>query len=225
MNFKANFSILTLLAANIIPLVGALFFGWNAVLILALFWIENVIIGAFNLLKILSVAAYKKHPKALFIAGFFIVHYGAFCAIHGSLLWSILGLEEIDKTRYIAATSIEVLALYTDGVAVMLAFIEKFKPEIYVGLTALLLTHLVSFIEHFILRGDIYKTDAGALMAKPYGQIVVLHIGLILGAVAVERLGSPIWLLVIIIVFKLVMDFAQHIKRHNKDVKVTANNT
>ena len=222
MNVKANFSVVTLLAANIIPLIGALFFGWNAVLILALFWIENLIIGGFNVIKILSIAAYKRQGKALFIAAFFTFHYGAFCSIHGTISWSILGLEEIEKTRYIASESMGVLELFTDGAVVLFAFIDKFKPEIYFGITALLLSHLVSFIEYFILRGQIFKTDAGALMAKPYAQIIILHAGLIFGAAAVENFGSPIWLLIIIVLFKLIVDVVQHIRRHKENIHVTS---
>ena len=44
-------------------------------------------------------------------------------------------------------------------------------------------------------------------MAKPYAQIFILHGGLIVGAGAVEKFGSPIWLLIVIIGFKLGVEF------------------
>ena len=128
MNVKTSFSIIVLVAANLIPVIGALFFNWDAVFILALFWIENLIIGAFNVLKMLSLAAYRKELKGLFITAFFIVHYGAFCSIHGSILWEILGFENIDKGNYFASESMGVLQLYTEGAVVFLEFIGKYKP-------------------------------------------------------------------------------------------------
>jgi len=219
MNFKASFSILALIVANLIPLIGALFFNWDAVFVLALFWIENLIIGAFNVFKMLSLTVYQRQLKGLFITAFFIFHYGAFCSVHGTILWDILGLEDIDKGSYFASESMGVLELFTDGAVVLFGFIDKFKPEIYLGIAALFVSHLVSFIEHFILRGQIFKLEAKDLMAKPYAQIFILHAGLIFGAAAVEKFGSPIWLLLIILVFKLVVDVGLHLRRHKKELQ------
>ncbi len=45
-------SAIVLLAANLIPLVGVLFFGWSLLTILVLYWIENGIVGFWNVPKI-----------------------------------------------------------------------------------------------------------------------------------------------------------------------------
>ena len=208
-SFK-QFSSIALIGANLIPLIGALLFGWNAILILALFWIENLVIGAFNVIKLLAIAAYKKQPKALFLCAFFIFHYGAFCSIHGTILWEILGLEKLDKSLYFNFEWMGVAELFADGIVVFLAFIERFKLEILLGITALAGSHFINFIENFILRGEIFDTQAKDLMAKPYAQIIVLHGGLILGAAGVEKFGSPIWLLIIIIGFKIAIEIIMH---------------
>jgi len=200
-SFK-QFSSIALIGANLIPLIGALLFGWNAILILALFWIENLVIGAFNVIKLLAIAAYKKQPKALFLCAFF--------TIHGTILWEILGLEKLDKSLYFNFEWMGVAELFADGIVVFLAFIERFKLEILLGITALAGSHFVNFIENFILRGEIFNTQAKDLMAKPYAQIIILHGGLILGAAGVEKFGSPIWLLIIIIGFKIAIEIIMH---------------
>ena len=41
-----------LVVANLIPLVGVLFFGWSLITILVLYWIENGIVGFWNVPKI-----------------------------------------------------------------------------------------------------------------------------------------------------------------------------
>ena len=46
-------SALALLIANSIPLIGVLFFGWSLLTILVLFWIENGIVGLWNIPRIL----------------------------------------------------------------------------------------------------------------------------------------------------------------------------
>ena len=72
---QIKFSLLALLVANLVPLIGVLFFAWDLVLVLALFWIENIIIGVFNLLKMLLVAVRNNVLKSLFLSAFFILHY------------------------------------------------------------------------------------------------------------------------------------------------------
>ncbi len=77
--------IVALLAANTIPLFGVLFLGWDAFYIVLLYWTENLVIGFYNVLKMVFAAV--PHPVAhmgkLFIIPFFIVHYGGFTAVHG----------------------------------------------------------------------------------------------------------------------------------------------
>lgn len=46
-------SAILLVAANLIPLVGVLFFGWSLWTILVLYWVENGIVGFWNVPKIL----------------------------------------------------------------------------------------------------------------------------------------------------------------------------
>jgi hypothetical protein len=45
-------SAIALILANAIPLVGVLFFGWSLITILVLYWIENGIVGFWNIFKI-----------------------------------------------------------------------------------------------------------------------------------------------------------------------------
>ena len=51
--FRLSPSALVLVAANLVPLAGVLFFGWSVFSTLLLFWVENVIVGAFNVLRML----------------------------------------------------------------------------------------------------------------------------------------------------------------------------
>jgi hypothetical protein len=49
----ASRSAVALVIANAIPLIGVLFFGWSLLTILVLFWIENGIVGLWNIPRIL----------------------------------------------------------------------------------------------------------------------------------------------------------------------------
>jgi len=49
----ASRSAIVLVVANAIPLIGVLFFGWSLITILVLFWVENGIVGLWNIPRIL----------------------------------------------------------------------------------------------------------------------------------------------------------------------------
>ena len=66
-------SVLALIAANVVPLLGVLWFGWEVFPLLLLFWFENLIIGAFNVLKMILAApdSGKRWAAKLFLVPFF----------------------------------------------------------------------------------------------------------------------------------------------------------
>lgn len=208
-----SLSILALIAANLVPLIGVLFFGWNASLVLALFWIENLIIGAFNVTKMIIASVYHKRYGELPLSAFFILHFGLFCSAHGMLLWDLLGYDSIDAAGFFSNPAFGPFSIFFEGAAVLLSFIKVHGSLILLGAGALVLSHLVSFIENFILRGELFEAKANNLMGKPYKQILIMHAGLILGAFAIDKFGSTLWLLLVIVAFKIVVDTKLHLGR------------
>ena len=86
-------SIPVLIAANVIPLAGVMFWGWRVEDVVFLYWCENVVAGLCNIVAILGCVPgpdRKGRPSGwfdkIFTAVFFVPHYGAFCAVHGLLL-------------------------------------------------------------------------------------------------------------------------------------------
>src|SRR6266516_2465912 len=69
-------SVIPLLLVNAIPLVGVLAHHWTVFVVLLLYWCENVVVGAFNVLRM--VCAYPQVSIAwvgkLFVIPFFMVH-------------------------------------------------------------------------------------------------------------------------------------------------------
>jgi len=53
-------------------------------------------------------------------------------------------------------------------------------------------------------------------MGKPYPRVFILHAGIILGALALEKLGSPVWLLVVVVLFKIIVDLIMFLDRHKE---------
>ena len=92
---SAPAAIALLVASNLVPLVGVLFWGWNLWSIIILYWIENGIVGALNVPKMLLArggdGAGGTQGRVLMTA-FFCVHYGLFWFVHGIFVWLVLPL-------------------------------------------------------------------------------------------------------------------------------------
>src|SRR5581483_969371 len=86
-------SVIALLLANVVPVFGVLFLHWEVFPLMFLFWSENVIVGAFNVLKMLANqpgSAVMWIGKFFFIP-FFCIHYGMFTYVHGILVMGLFG--------------------------------------------------------------------------------------------------------------------------------------
>ena len=194
-------SAIVLLAANSLPLLGVLLFDWSVFDVVFFYWAENVIIGGINVVRILTsggdiVSADdprlrgRKLPRVngsakVFLASFFAVHYGLFCWGHQQF----------------------VIGLFGDGRSVVDVISD---PVIGVGLLAIAGSHLFSFFKNYIGGGENQRTTAAALMKRPYGRIIVLHVTIIVGGFLVMLADSPVLLLVALVVIKTLVDLWQH---------------
>ena len=79
-----------LVIANLVPLVGVVWFGWSLLGVMWLYWAENGVVGAFALARLLSTGdtpVWKALPMGLF----FTIHFGGFWLGHGAFVWSMFG--------------------------------------------------------------------------------------------------------------------------------------
>ena len=86
---KPTLSTLALIVANLVPLAGVFLMGWDAAIIVLLYWTENLVIGFYNTLKIALVKVSDPpvgHLGKLFAIPFFWLHFGGFCGMHGLFL-------------------------------------------------------------------------------------------------------------------------------------------
>lgn len=194
-------SSLVLLGANVVPLVGVLTHHWTVFAVVLLYWCENVVVGVFNVLRMLC--ARPRDPLAqagkLFLIPFFCVHYGGFTFVHGIFVFSLFGggLKGLDLGPHTVLTAVRQAGL---GWAV----------------AALFASHGFSFVHNYLAGGEYRNVGLSQLMTQPYARVVVLHIAIIIGGVLVTALGSPIPALVLLIVLKTGLDFGAHLVERRK---------
>jgi hypothetical protein len=192
-------SIIALIAANSVPFFGVIFFGWRVFPILLIYWIENVFVGVFNVLRMLF--ADPGQPllwfAKLFMVPFFCVHYGLFTTVHGAFIFDLFGDSTVRQSHglmpSVATVSAAVLA---NGVnfAVFVLF----------------MSHFVSFVWNYFLGGEFRNVSLDVLMARPYQRVVVLHLVIIGGGAAVAALGSPLAAVAVLVGVKTTLDLAAH---------------
>ena len=198
-----------LIAANLLPLLGVLLGGWDVASIVVFFWAENLIIGAFNILKMLSYGT----AKSAFFALFFAVHYGGFTAGHGLFIAELFDIDMHNRLDLEALLpGVGVFELLREAIA---QFAASAPPLWFWGFIALIISHGGSMLLNYFGRNERALTTADELMSAPYKRLVILHVSIILGGLGVEALGSPLPLLVMLVVLKVALDLRAHLLEHN----------
>lgn len=200
-------SAFVLIAANMVPLAGVLFFQWSVFDIFLLFWAENVVIGLINVLRMLLASA--GDPVSwlvrLFLIPFFIFHYGMFTLTHGLFVFLLFGSDSFDD-----------VAFPNDPEPLLEALLS---PDFVVPVSVLFLSHGFSFLWNYVGKGEYRNASLMLIMKRPYGRVVVLHVTLILGGFVLLSAGSPVGGLVLLLLLKVGLDLRAHYKEHAEKLK------
>src|SRR5262245_22739157 len=84
--------LLGILAVNLIPLIGVLWFGWSVFEVLLLYWFENVAIGFTHAARLAISTRTNKVADGLSTTTFFALHYGLFTFVHGIFVIVFFGV-------------------------------------------------------------------------------------------------------------------------------------
>lgn len=200
---RAAVSDIALIASNAVPLFGVLVAHWAVFPIILLYWCENVVIGAMNVVKM--GIAYPQQPVLwlvkVFLIPFFCVHYGLFTGVHGVFVFSLFGGPHYSHVSW--PTMPIVLSAIRDA-------------GIGWAIISLVGSHLVSFVWNFLIGGEFRRVLPIQLMSQPYARVVVLHVTLIFGGIAVMAIGAPVAALAVLVVVKTAVDLAAHRRERRK---------
>ncbi|HYO42767.1 MAG TPA: DUF6498-containing protein [Candidatus Limnocylindrales bacterium] len=233
-------AIAALIAANAVPLVGVLAFGWDLATLVAIYWAENGVVGIYAVGRIITAA--NQGPFALVSRT-----PGSSDAPAPSTRYGAAGPPQPpappDPTTSAAGLAIDPAAAagcaklfmvpffclhygifwVVHGVFVWVALPTMFASSADGGVTGpdarivlfaalvMVVSHGVSFIVNWIMGGEHLTSSPAAEMAAPYARVVVLHLTIIFGAFAVALIGQPIGALVVMVVLKTGVDLAAHL--------------
>ncbi|MEO1078459.1 MAG: DUF6498-containing protein [Pseudomonadota bacterium] len=201
-------SALALMISNALPILGVLFLGWDVGAIVVLYWSENLILGAYNIAKMVYVGG----VPALGKSAFFLLHYGGFCAVHGLFILLLL----LDTEPALDDLSWPFILIFVELLVAVCSQMLATAPSAWIlAFVGLFISHGYSFAMNFIGGGEYRHTTVNKLMAAPYLRIVALHVAIIVGGFAVISLGQPTVLLLVLIGLKTFLDLKLHRRSHS----------
>lgn len=193
-----SLSSVALVAANCIPLLGVLLADWRIGDIMLLFWAESAVVGFFNLLKMWWIGRWS----VLLMGPLFVGHYGAFMAGH------LLFIYGFFRNGFGS----------TDGSVGQVA--HDFL-QLWPALLAIFISHGISFRWNFLGRREYLGRKASDQMNEPYKRIVIMHLTIILGGFFALALNSALPALLLLILFKILVDMRAHLKEHGGTIRST----
>jgi len=213
--------VIALLTANAIPVFGVLFLSWDAFYIVLLYWTENIVIGFYNVLKMVFAAV--PHPIAhlgkLFLIPFFIVHYGGFTAIHGFFVLALF--HKNGQGPPMGGMNWPCFLVFVQMLFSVIKYMYSvIPPQVRFAVLALFISHGISFVLNYLIKREYATAKPDKLMGSPYGRVVVMHIAILAGGFLTMAIGSPAPLLVVLIGLKTILDVGLHNRSHKKAAAV-----
>jgi hypothetical protein len=211
---------LFLLGANAMPLLGVLSWGWDAFVLLMLYWMETAIIGFWTILRIATSPPGTMCPlringrpvvnSSLAMAGFFVVLAAMFMGVHMFVLWALFAGDWAGRIhgprdfyhQIVVATGawLPLLALFISrGVSFLSCVL---KPDV--------ISKLERLLPFRVPPPARTADDAFTVIGGFYSRMAIMHMAVAFGAFIGLFLGSLAPLLMLV-VLKTAVDLGLHL--------------
>lgn len=211
-----------LLAFNICLGAALFVFNWQPLYLVCFYMAESVIIGAFNALKMVisiwqgvPIDPSTKGLKGWALVPFYLFHYNFFIVVQFMVFFGFVSFGLPGNTS-------------------ALDYINSlFNNTEVLGIWALVITHLFSFISDYLLSGAYKKLGPDVLMMQPYSRIIIqqfvvifggiagMFFGLLTVAVSGQNQAASVYA-ILLIVLKTYFDLASHTHVNTKNAARTA---
>ena len=209
---------LFLIAANIVPIIGAWFFHWDPRQIFMVYALETVIIGFFTLVKMGIVTAFRKKDtwynegksmqvSGLFFMFFFLVHYGLFVAIQTGIFVQISGMSKDFKIGFFDF---------------FLHWPQYLGKDAYYMLAGFVISYGFNMLWNFVRPGYYRTVSLSLLMFQPYIRIFIQQLTVIIGSMFLSFGAGKIFIIVFALAktfFEVFIDYDGILKKSMADLE------
>lgn len=206
-------SVIALLLVNIGFMIAAIVMEWKVFDMVLIFWVENLVIGFWNIPKIAMASKPTEVRedtdnnlppgcgKFVFVP-FFMIHFFGFCLVHGIFIFVLFG------ERGMGRSAVWEKASSLDPTILWLAILGMF------------VSHGVSFFVNFIGKKEFERVSPTRQMMSPYKRIVLVHLVVMLGGFVLKSIGGSVIILAVFFLLKTLIDLRQHWKEHQSNEPV-----
>lgn len=211
-----------ILFANVVPALVALYFEWDPFAIVLLYWLENAVIGLFNLLRIACAAPYFR-TKADELVGMFETGLFRFPQLTREFLIEARQqpAERMSAVKLFASLlflltfpvflGIHLLVLFrifegTGPTGLLSALSAQLSIGFVFALAGLSIEHAWSFADDYVRQGGYRRTIPILQVAQPYPRLVAIHLALLIGALLAGLLPAPAVTAIVLVALKTVLD-------------------
>lgn len=210
-----SLSTFVLLFANLLVLGFAVFYNLRFYDLIMIYWSETVIIGFFNIIKMLICAKSPELPKELVILRsnitpytkgeniifliLFPIHFFAFCFAFAKAIEKVFLPDHLPTSDLIINLDI--------------------STDFLLAGLVLFISHGISFFIHFIGKREYVYTDMRSLQGAPYKKLMTLQVFIFGGGWVLEHFGGhSLSLTTVFISGKIMIDIWQHNIEHKAEL-------
>jgi hypothetical protein len=213
--------LITLIAANLFVALQTVRHDWGYYETLLIYWTEAVILGGYNVLRMMVVGVFGAEPLGKWAArwvdlgsrlnrliyttigtGFFIIKFGTFALGVGVFVVLVPALLQHDAE--------------SSGANIHRAIMAT-GPGLLIATGALCLSHGISLVRNFLLGREYDRLTLASLVFWPYARMSLVG-GVLLLGIAIARLlpglGRETAFAVVMVLLKLLADAASHSLEH-----------
>lgn len=227
--------LIALILANMIPVVGVLYFEWNAFVIVGLYWAESIIVGFYTLLRFIFaspriVSIEKKLigiPIFSFLYGFSISGYGVliiffFVVFPSEFLQDQSWTPPMPEEDLFKVPWPGPLGLFQLGIESGRVMYYTMPKRAVLVVFCLMVSHGLSFVIDYILRGNRNYADIRILMGGLISRVLILHFSLMIGGFLILIFKPHVTILVCFVVLKCLIDAKLYLRQQRKVKRIVS---
>jgi len=205
---------LILLAANLVPLVGVILWGWDAFVLLMLYWLETAVITFWTVVRIATMSrdalgmmkfeGQRGPPSPIGMALFFTAHAGLFMAVHFLFLWALFSGDWSRRIHGVGSFVNQMVIGTGLWVPLAVLFVVRGGLMLFDAVRPALWRHL-GFVEPPPQKAALGPAET--VIFGLYIRIVVMQVTILVGAWFALLLGTSA-ALVLLIGLKIAVDLS-----------------
>ena len=217
-------SVIGIVAVNLIPLAGVIWYDWKPFAVIFTYWVQTGIIGFFSLLKIKKVAEFSEPEQKIRVIAFqvsrrgparpvsqiikdYIGVYFFGMAVSFLILMFYNGYAEADTFN---------LNVFINSFYLLYSSLLESAGVIAFGSLSFFLNHGYSYFFNFIGKKEFLQSDLALEFEAPIERVGTIWAAVFLTVTTLGFIPHLAAVLVMFVVMKTMFDVYAHLKEHGR---------